>query len=183
MTTTTHAISSAVAQARENPDQLRHHVADLLAERREADAASVDRETAEARVRSLVEQARARGRELFHRPEIFGRDPQALGPYFQRRLADEPLAAFAVIAPDALVAAMLDGHEGGGLSTDARIAKLTDLDRRLEAAQVAEEVACREVERATGGTIPRRADADPAILLAPDHELEPEPEPTTRRKQ
>jgi hypothetical protein len=177
MTATARAIADAVTQAREDLDQLRDHVGDLLAERRAVETAPIDRETAEARVRTLVEQARARGHDLFHRPEMFRAEPQPLSAHFQRRLSDEPLAALAVIAPDALVEAMLEGHDGDGLSPDARAAKLLDLDRRIEAATIAEELACREIERATGGMIARRADADPRLLLAFDHELQPEDEP------
>lgn len=40
------------------------------------------------------------------------------------------------------------------------------------ASEIAEEIAAREIEGVTGATVPRRLDANPAVILAPDHELE-----------
>ena len=168
------AIAEAIEHARSDLDEIRGRVEDLLAERASVQSAPCDREEAERRIGELIDQAGTS--DLFHRPEIFGAAPGPLSPFFRQRLRDEPLAAFAVIAPDALADALLEGHPGGGLSPDQREARLSELDCALLAAEIAEEIACREIEGSTGTILPRRLDANPAILLAPDREFEPQPE-------
>ena len=165
-------IADGIAAARADLDELRDRIGDLLAERKEIERAPCDRAEAERRVGEIISQARAK--ELFYSPSLFAPDNGGVGAFFDESLRRDPLAALATVCPDGLAAAFLEHHPGGGLSPDARAARLAELERDLEAAEIAEEVAAREIEAATGGMIARRLDADPAVLLAPDHELEGE---------
>lgn len=84
-----------------------------------------------------------------------------------------PFFALAHLMPDAMREAILAPLDrSAGISPTERAAELERIDAALLAAEVAEEVMLRELDRATGGYTPRRRDADPAILLAPDGELE-----------
>jgi hypothetical protein len=51
------------------------------------------------------------------------------------------------------------------------VAEIARLDEDIANAEQAEELLLREIEEATGATMPRRADASEKILLAPDNEL------------
>ena len=176
MTSST-AIADAIASARADLDEIRDHIADLTADRQSVAAEPCDRDEAESRVAGFVQGAAARGRDLLDRPELFAGDARPISPYMVQAVARDPLAVLAAVAPDKLAEALLANHPGGGRSPDARIAKLAEIDRALNAAEIAEEVATREIDRATGTMLPRRLDADPAVLLAPDHELQPDNEP------
>lgn len=69
-------------------------------------------------------------------------------------MRDHPVAALAALCPDALADAFLAHHPGGGLSPDAWAVQLSKIERDLQTVEVAEEVAIREIEEVTGGTIP-----------------------------
>lgn len=163
------AVRAALNRAREDLDELRDHVQSLRDELARIDSAPCDHDEAERRISELIDAAQAT--DLFRRPELFGPEPRKVSPFFARRLADDPIGAFAVLCPDRLAAVLLEGHPGDGISADARSARRDELERELETAGIAEELAIRELEAAGGGTVPRRLDADPAVILAPDAEL------------
>lgn len=166
----TATITSAVAEAQRDLDDLRDRISDLQAERQEIAAAPVDREEAERRVDGLI--AAARARQVLDLPQLFSAQQAPLSPYLPRRLGEDPLALMAAVCPDRLRAALLEHLPPDGLSIDGRLAKLAELDRAIAAASVAEECCIREIERALGTSVARRADVDPQLLLAPDEELE-----------
>lgn len=91
-------------------------------------------------------------------------------------LANRDVLAFACFAaPEkmrALVAARLDDayRDGPGLTSSERHLALTALGARLAAFELAEEAVIRALE-ASGLVHIRRADADPAVVLAPDSAL------------
>ena len=171
------AIADAIASARADLDEIRDHIADLTSDRQSIAAEPCDRDDAERRVAGFVKGAAARGRDLLDRPEMFAGEARPISPFLAQAVARDPLSALAAVVPDQLAEAMLANHPGGGLSPDARTARLAEIDRALNAAAIAEEVAAREIDRATGAMLLRRLDADPAIVLAPDAELQPEDEP------
>ena len=166
----TATIADAIAAARADLDQLRDRITDLLTERQEIERTPCDLAEAERRVGAMIEEARSS--DLFYRPILFGPNGGRLDHYFTEALRRDPFEALATVCPEGLAAAFLAHHPGGGLSPDARAARLAKIERDLMASEVAEEIACREVEGATGATVPRRLDANPAVLLALDHELE-----------
>ena len=168
----TPTIADAIAAARADLDQLRDRITDLLTERQEIDSTHCDRAEAERRVAEIIDQARAS--DLFYRPMLFSPNGGQVGEYFADSLRRDPLEALAAVCPEGLAAAFLAHHPGGGLSPDARAARLAKIERDLQATEIAEEIAAREIEDVTGGTVPRRLDANPAVLLAPTEELEGE---------
>ena len=167
-------IADAIAAARVDLDQLRDRIADLLGERQEIESTVCDRAEAERRVAAMIEQARTN--DPFNRPLFFAADDTRFDPrldhYFTETLRRNPLEALAAVCPEGWAAAFLSHRPGGGLSPDARAARLAKIERDLSAAEIAEEITTREVESVTGGTVPHRLDANSAVLLAPDHELE-----------
>lgn len=168
------AITSAIEQARGDLDALRDRLADLSADRDAVVAAPCDEAEAVRRVERLIQSASASG--VFARHELFSGEQQPLSPYFARTLSDNLFGVLAAIAPDQLRAAFMAHLPPGGISPDQRAARLLDLDKQIEAAAIAEELACREIENATGSMIARRADCSADIVLAPGHELQPDPE-------
>ena len=171
------AIAEGIAAAQADLDQLRDRITDLRAERQEIERTPCDRTEAERRVGEIINRERARADEWFgivssglFRPEHDGR----LGQGFLEFMRRDPFAALAKVYPEQLSAAFLEHLPDGGISPDARAARLGKVERDLLASEIAEELATREIESVTGGIVPRRSDANPAILLAPDHELEGE---------
>jgi hypothetical protein len=86
-------------------------------------------------------------------------------------LERQPFAVFAALAPELLREALLHDYPANGITDTARAAALAEIDDELEAVEIAEEVACRAMEKAFGHPYPRRTDVRPAIYLAPDREL------------
>lgn len=172
-------IAAALSGAREDIDQLRDRLADLKSEREHVQSLPVDMLTIEQRVDDALAEA---ARQMPLRFDI-GR-PEGFTPVdFRTKLSATPGAGattnfanngfniLAVLCPDALRAALLKNAPTGGISASERTARVAQLDRDILATEIAEEVACREIEAALGTEIARRSDANPAILLAPDAEL------------
>ena len=90
---------------------------------------------------------------------------------FQRSFETNGFAMLAAWDSKRLKALLL-ADAPAGITDDARAVEMSRLEREIEVAEIAEELACREVEAEIGGTIMRRADVNPAILLAPTSELE-----------
>ncbi len=59
-----------------------------------------------------------------------------------------------------------------GLTDEVRAKRLAKVDLEILAAEIAEESLCRVIEGESGVTSLRREDANLAIVLAPDDELE-----------
>ena len=159
----------ALAELRGDIDAVRDRIGDLVAERAETERAPVARAEAEERVAALIRGAQAA--DIFARPQLFAADGGA-DPYLNRVLAERPLEALAAVCPDQLAQAFLKHLPAGGISSDARLAKLERIDRDLRAAELAEEIAICELEALTGASVPRRLEASPEIILAPTEELE-----------
>lgn len=123
----TPTIADAIAAARADLDQLRDRITDILAERQEIDSTHCDGAEAERRVAEIIEQARSSG--LFYRPLLFAAHSGHLGDHFADSLRRDPLEALAAVCPDGLAAAFLAHHPGGGLSPDARAARLAKIER------------------------------------------------------
>ncbi|MFC5508727.1 hypothetical protein [Bosea massiliensis] len=85
-------------------------------------------------------------------------------------LGGDMFAVFAAWDAERLKALLL-ADAPDGMTEDARAVEMSRLEREIEVAEIAEEVACREIEDELGNTIMRRADVNPAILLAPTSEL------------
>jgi hypothetical protein len=54
---------------------------------------------------------------------------------------------------------------------NARVAQVAKIESEILAAEMVEERLLREIEEGTGAPMPRRANASPAVLLAPTEEL------------
>lgn len=95
------------------------------------------------------------------------------GRYVSSEPFDAKLFQFlAAFDPAKLKALLLASAPSGGISDAKRAAEVSRIEREIAQTSIAEELACREIEEATGSHFPRRRDADVAILLAPTRELE-----------
>jgi hypothetical protein len=157
--------------ARADLDTIRDRIADLRAERDKVDFMPRDLATMEKDVDRAIDAA-TRDRPLFV-PFLLRQEGYYLGVAgaFNKTFEQNAFGVFAALDAPRLKAAIMATLPTDGLTPESRSAQLARLDAEIEAAEIAEEVACRELERAVGADIPRRADANPAILLAPDEEL------------
>lgn len=69
---------------------------------------------------------------------------------------------------------------GAGLSQAERAARLADIDAKILAAEIFEELTLREIETAAGTPVRRRREAPIEIVLAPYSELQPYEDQTWR---
>lgn len=159
-------LKSALATTSAELDAKRERITAIIAELDAVDGASVDRAEIERRIDAAIARAPSHDWPGLATP----REAEWVGA-FNTFAARDPFAMFASIAPDALRAKLLQAAPAGIPAAD-RGAKRSALAAELEDAEVTEEVLCRAIESVGGATVPRRSDANPAIVLAHDHELE-----------
>lgn len=135
----------------------------------------VDRAIASAQGRGLPTQNGLRSRregdwEREFNTSAAGHSGTAGGP----RIDARPFDFFAILAPDALRTALLSGYLTGSVTEPDRAAEMAKAEAELFESECHEEIMCRgfDAVMGRGGDFPRREDAQPAILCAPDHELE-----------
>lgn len=145
-------------------DGLRRSVATLKAERAAIDAKPATRADAGKAIKAqLTALARDYTHQRAHVVARVGVEPVHLPDL----LADpnDLLGLLALAVPDQLADALTGLVDEGGISTKARADRIAELDARLLEAETAEEALIASAERA-GISILRRADADPAAVLA-----------------
>jgi hypothetical protein len=160
-------LKTAMATTGAELEAKRERIAEIVAEMDTLDGASVDR----AEIERRIEAAMARGPSHSWPGLTTPREDGWIGA-FNSFAARDPFGMLASIAPDALRAKLLSAIPDSGISAAERGAKRDALAAELEDAEVAEEVLCRAIESVGGASVPRRGDANPAIVLAHDHELE-----------
>lgn len=160
-------LKSALATTSAELDAKRARIGDIIAELDAIEGASVDRAEIERRVDAAIARAPSHAWPGLAEP----REAEWVGA-FNTFAARDPFGMLASIVPDALRARLLSAIPDAGLAAAERSAKRDALAAELEDAEVAEEVLCRAIESVGGASVPRRGDANPAIVLAPDHELE-----------
>lgn len=159
-------LKSALATTSAELDAKRDRIAAIVAEMDALNGASVDRAEIERRVDAAIARAPSHNWPGLAEPV----EREWIGA-FNRFAAQDPFSMYASIAPEALRAKLLNAAPAGIPAAD-RDAKRSALAAELEDAEVAEEVLCRAIESVGGASVPRRGDANPAIVLAHDHELE-----------
>lgn len=170
-------IAEALREASTDLEEIRDQIDSLHRERRQIERQNDDFETTAARIGDVIAEAR---KESLISRNMLASVPAAASTFdaiFANLMKGRPFFVLAHLAPDALRESLLaDVERKGGISPEQRAAALKAVDAKLLTAEIAEEVAIREMEDATGSYIARRANADPAILLAPDQELSPPPD-------
>lgn len=151
---------------------IRDRIKSLRAERRRIQNVPDDPASIRAHIDAAIARA-ANEAEFFAPAGIESGGPGAdIAGVFDRKFALRPFIALAFIAPDRLGDLLASGAPANGMPPAEKAVKLDDLDRELLAAEIAEELACREMDELSAGHFPRRTDADPALLLAPIEELQ-----------
>lgn len=170
-------IAEALREASADLEEIRGQIDALHRERRQVERRNDDFETIAARIGDVIAEAR---RESLISQNMLTSVPATASTFdalFSNLMKGRPFFLLAHLAPDTLRESLLaDVERKGGISPKQRAAALEAIDAKLLTAEIAEEVAIREMEDATGSYIARRAKADPAILLAPDRELSPPPD-------
>lgn len=164
-------IAGMASEAREAIGEIRDRIEDLKLERRTIEHTPDDFETIQARIDDVISQAASQA-GFFSPTGIGNGDAIDIAGLFDRKFVARPFVALAVIAPEKLRELITAGVPTDGMRPDQKAVKLDDVKRQLLAAEVAEELACREMDDFSGGHFPRRLDADPAVLLAPTADLQ-----------
>lgn len=163
-------IRDALRNAQSDIDALRDRIAEL----QEAWDSLVSAPRARADVERYVDDwiARAVATQPFQLGALWSvhTRPFEAEQIFQRSFETNGFAMLAAWDAKKLKALLL-ADAPAGMTDDARAVEMSRLEREIEVAEIAEEVACREIEDELGNTIMRRADVNPAILLAPTAEL------------
>ncbi|MGO4677523.1 hypothetical protein AB4Z40_31995 [Bosea sp. 2YAB26] len=162
-------LKAALATAEGDLTSKRERIASIAADLAGLDLAGVDRSEIERRVDSAIADAARAGLPASGLAEP---QEQAWRVHFNRFGSENPFQLFAVLAPDRLRAALLAGAPEGGISSGERAEKRGALETEQFELEVAEEVLIRSIESIGGAQVPRREDANPAIVVAPDAELE-----------
>ncbi|MER9773282.1 hypothetical protein [Mesorhizobium sp. M0220] len=170
-------LDRTVRTARSDIDTLRNRIVDLQSERHSVEMKPNDRATMEREIDKEI--AASLDRNPLHFPALVRSEfflyRGNLGADLQHALVADPFAVFAAFDGPRLKAAILATMPSDGISPETRSARLAKIDADILSAEIAEEVACRELEQALGADVSRREDANAAILLAPDQELGVEP--------
>lgn len=169
----TAGLAASLAAAGAAIDAKRERIAALQSDLANVEAASASADEIAGRVDAAIAKATAGNHLRFG--ELSEPVEGAWVAAFKRRADNDPFAIFAALAPDTLRAALIAGAPAYGISSEARAARLAEIEADLFELECAEEVLCRGFEVFTGGRkseFPRRPDARPEILCAPDHELE-----------
>jgi hypothetical protein len=164
------ALRNALDGARRDLDAIRDRISDLQDKRRHIEGAPAHRALIEQRINAEI--ARVRGTLSIHFPDVSAPSGRLYAGDFNARFKDNPFALLAAYDPEGLKAALLAQMPSDGLTAEERTAQLVKIDADLLAAEMAEETVLREIEAGTGTAMPRRADADPRVLLAPTEELQ-----------
>lgn len=184
------AIRQIFSSVQADVADLRGRIADLEAERDRIAQLPRDRATIEAMVDAQI--ARHAGADVFRFAALVSPayGPHELAGEFNERFAtmqfrsptgemmsagkhDTKLFEFlAAFDPVKLKSALMASAPEGGISDDKRTTELARIERDLLITAIAEELACREIDEATGSHFQRRRDVPTAILLAPTSELE-----------
>lgn len=143
-------------------DQIRAKIADLKQQRRDVGNAPVSRDEAEAAIDRYLDEVAATYRDgrVLH-----GLITRGVVENFEASERPEAFAAF--MFPDVIkrqLMAEIDQHLENGLTRGERNSELSDIDRKLAAAEREEENTIREAEN-DGLDITRRSDADPRVVL------------------
>lgn len=174
--------------AKTDVSEIRGRISDLIAEREKVATSLRDRQDIEADVDRLIENAA--GSFDFAVLKAPGLSPRELPREFNERFATYKLKnlngpglssierfdfrLFEFLAawePEKLKVKLL-ANVSAGMTDAKRTSELARIDRELLAAEISEELACRDVDEAINGHFPRRREATTAILLAPTAELE-----------
>lgn len=168
----TSGLAASIAAAGAAIEAKRARIAELQSDRDGISAASADKEEIARRVDRAIADAEAVGNLQFS--DLSMPDEGRWRAEFEKRAAASPFAFFAALAPDALRSALIEGAPAGGITAADRAAKLTAIEDELLALECQEELICRGFDGIVGrgSEFPRRPDARPEILCAPDPELE-----------
>ncbi len=166
------AINNLVREAVAEVHALRDRIGELKALRAGTVAAPKSKAQRAADLDAIIVDAGRQamvGQNLMRRPDDL--DLRDLNFTVGVALERQPFAVFAALAPEMLREALLRDYPADGITDAARAVALAEIEDELEAVEIAEEVACRAMEKAFGKPYPRRTDVRPAIYLAPDREL------------
>lgn len=165
-------LKNQLEKVRSEIETNRQRIEALRDERKAIARRPVDRDEAKRRVDRIVERLAAKANDWDFVRGMFldGRQLDESG--LKHAVEQRPLSFAAVLAPDALKTWLLSFASDDGITDADRASKLMEIDRELEATAITEELMIRELEDAGGSVVPRRTDADPALLLAPTEELE-----------
>ncbi|BCH18863.1 hypothetical protein [Mesorhizobium sp. L-2-11] len=170
-------LDRTVRAARSDLDALRDRITDLQSKRHNVEFTPNDRATMEREIDKEI--AAALDRRPLHFPALvrgeFMLYRGSLSADLKHALVEDPFGVLAAFDAGRLKAGILATLPSDGISPEARSAQLAKIDADILSTEIAEEVACRELERGLGASVSRREDANPAILLAPDKELGMEP--------
>lgn len=178
------SVRNAIMGVRRDLDGCRERIVALQAEREAVEIAALPADELRTRIIAEIDAAAARGAFTGYKlglASVDGFQPWRLGEFINHSFAPLPnekgargaFDLFAAMFRDRLVELMTADLPTGGISLETKRKRLEEIDAKILATGVQEELLCREVDAATGTMIPRRGDADPAILLAPDAELRP----------
>jgi hypothetical protein len=171
------ALRTALSAARTDLDNTRDRIAELRARRERVNSAPVDEAEIERRIEA--EMARLRDPAGGVPSNVYSflqqRTPQRPEVSFKEMFNRDPARMLAAIVPNQIRAFMRNAatpKDASGMSDEARIAALAQIDAELVELEAREELLVRELEAGTGAPLPRRPDASPEILLAPSQELQ-----------
>ncbi|MBU1313605.1 MAG: hypothetical protein KJ947_11575 [Alphaproteobacteria bacterium] len=158
----------AADELRVGLESIRQHIASLNQEKERVKALPPPIETAVERMEQWIDGCAAPARRRLHDATRFTWPSGTYEP--PQYTADEHLAA-AYLGPfmkQSLTAELEEVYKTTpGISDEDRAERLDHLDGDLLDAELTEESIIREAERA-GLALPRRANADPRVVLAPD---------------
>lgn len=156
------------ADLRARIEDARRRLEALRAARSAAENAPVDRTTAIARIDAILENALANRANFW---EYLSSRQGGFSPTsFASRANTDMLGLLALMAPEAIRAAMVGAIKPGGLSEAERAETLARIDAGTLEIEVAEELDLRYLDE-TAIHERRRRDANPRVLLAPIAEL------------
>lgn len=153
--------------SRAHIEAIRSNVSRLAAERDAVRSAYFDGPYVERRADAMIAGWAERARDAFEHLGSRGGGPAS--SEISSRLAAVELAA--ILQPEALKKAMIASARTG-ISDTVREQELKRLDTEIKAAEIAEELALREIDAVTGNHEKRRLDARIDIILAPSTELQ-----------
>lgn len=164
-----------MVKARSGLDQIRGQIDDLVAEHTKISSLPQDRGALSKQIdRVIADQIERFGPKAYNFSNPDGQSDYDIVERFNNRFSDKAIGAFGTLCalfPDRMREILVAALPVNGLTETERTARLAKIDADILALEISEEFACREIEKSTGSTMPRRDDANPAILLAPDSEL------------
>ncbi len=141
-----------------------------VAERAAALSAPVDAATVTARIDAEIAAGQERAGKFF---SFIGSPRNEFSPgRFNEHMKNDAFAFFASFDPERVREMALEKVGPTGLTGEERAKRLAYAEAALAEAEIAEELALRELDALVGAHEPRRLDAKPPILLAPLAELQ-----------